>query len=734
MNKIHYLILILISTSSLSFGQSQETFVPFRVNDLWGYSDIQGNILIEPQYSEAHFFYDDLATVKHKYGKQYVIDRNNEVIFKTPDSLKIVDNFYEGIAIYESNKTYKKGYIKKTGELITPAIYYQAEKFIDGKAIVKLKYDQVGIINSEGTYKIEPIYQTLWQSNNVYVVRFNEKYGLLNEEGNVVLPITHEHYDYNLSEDFRIYTFGNNGKYKVYDQEGKQLLSELVTELYVINEKRKIIVAKIDDKYQLINLNSGQKREIQADQIFVDQYSRNLNEIYFTAKLQKEFLIYNLDGQITGRLNNIKRIDHMSEGMARVDMGDVNNYVNHKGTFISEKMYQRNPGDFVNGFASVSRNNLFGFINKEGKEVIPCQFSRVSDFNKDGHSIVETINPIDNTTYHGIVNTKGDIVLPLEYRGDIYDPNHYLGEIISDFPKDFYFIQRYGYVGKNGFKYFKSDNQEKVITEESVVESIRAKFYPTNANISKFKEYSTTIDDTLFVGHYENDVIRKITVKSPNNTSEYYYHEDLNSFHPYFIYKVEGKKEHRFYYYNRNLIRYINPEGENEERESFDSIEKGLMPGINNSLATIQEKYLTESYPSLFEAKKKFDRISDSYLQNIENWKKIEDNCEECEGTGETAKDIYYVNNGDTLLIKHEYWTDHHYSKIYKFYSKGELFLEHSYSSSWGFTGYTPEGRSTSSDHYDESKTYFIDNKRLVGERSITDQELSKFKFKWKIW
>lgn len=64
--------------------------------------------------------------------------------------------------------------------------------------------------------------------------------------------------------------------------------------------------------------------------------------------------------------------------------------------------------DFENGFASVRNGEKWGFINTEGKEVIPCIYDIVQPFN-DGLAAV-----LKNNKW-GYVNTKGELVIPCIY-------------------------------------------------------------------------------------------------------------------------------------------------------------------------------------------------------------------------------------------------------------------------------------------------------------------------------
>ena len=73
------------------FAQDADlSMIPYRKGDLWGYATQDRNIIITPQYAEAHFFYEGLAVVKK-------------------------GNLY--------------GYINKAGKVVIPFKFYTAKGF-----------------------------------------------------------------------------------------------------------------------------------------------------------------------------------------------------------------------------------------------------------------------------------------------------------------------------------------------------------------------------------------------------------------------------------------------------------------------------------------------------------------------------------------------------------------------------------------------------------------------------
>lgn len=79
-------------------------------------------------------------------------------------------------------------------------------------------------------------------------------------------------------------------------------------------------------------------------------------------------------------------------------------------TELEKKYYTIRP--FRDNLAAVYDENGWGFINKEGEEIINCQYTSVSDF-KNSYASVSKSDLV------GVINTNGKIVVPIEHKGTI---------------------------------------------------------------------------------------------------------------------------------------------------------------------------------------------------------------------------------------------------------------------------------------------------------------------------
>lgn len=81
-------LLLLFVSSGYSQSFSSDSLIPFRLGNNWGYSDLKGNIVIEPSYTSAAFFYKNRAIVQDK-NTFYLIDPKNQKSSKDCQKIRL---------------------------------------------------------------------------------------------------------------------------------------------------------------------------------------------------------------------------------------------------------------------------------------------------------------------------------------------------------------------------------------------------------------------------------------------------------------------------------------------------------------------------------------------------------------------------------------------------------------------------------------------------------------------
>ena len=203
-----------------------EGLAAVKINDRWGFIDKSNTLVIPCKYQEVYSFSEGLASVK--IGKKWgFIDKSGD---------KVIPCIYSDVYAFENGmapvcQCKKWGYIDKCGKLIVPCIYDHAENFkTNGLACVS-KGNKMGCIDRTGKVIIPLIYDCIGNHETRFSAKIEEKWGLLNIEGNpiedfAVYKALAKKYDQVWIEcgETRTYSFVLDGKYGLADAEGNELI------------------------------------------------------------------------------------------------------------------------------------------------------------------------------------------------------------------------------------------------------------------------------------------------------------------------------------------------------------------------------------------------------------------------------------------------------------------------------------------------------------------------------
>lgn len=169
----------------------------------YGWIDKQGNWVIEPKFVIASDFSEDLAMVGVDFG--------------TLSKEKLEEGWYSSYSI-RLNENIKRGYINKDGKKVMPPIFFVAEDFQNGTALVsntfritsgfryyvsvkhKLPNGQIanlsprsktgyGVVDKNGSLLIPTIYESIRQiSDSLFIVYDVVDYGVRNIKNEEIIP------------------------------------------------------------------------------------------------------------------------------------------------------------------------------------------------------------------------------------------------------------------------------------------------------------------------------------------------------------------------------------------------------------------------------------------------------------------------------------------------------------------------------------------------------------------
>lgn len=127
------------------------------------------------------------------------------------------------------------------------------------------------------------------------------------------------------------------------------------------------------------------------------------------------------------------------EGLAVVITNNYEKFhvINKKGDIAFTHSYSW-VNKFSEGLSVVNKNNKMGYIDTNGKEVIPCTYDLAYEFS-EGMAIVYKGNK------YGFIDTKGNVVIPFEYETDEEIPTGFHDGLACVYKNG-----KYGYIDKKG--------------------------------------------------------------------------------------------------------------------------------------------------------------------------------------------------------------------------------------------------------------------------------------------
>lgn len=332
-----------------------------------GYLSLNGKTVIKPKYQAISAFYGDYANIIKDNVYGYIDKSGKEELFPNYDE---VYWFFGNIGTAKKNKLF--GLIDRKGNTITPIIYEDLTKHVDGIFCAKLngkwtylKDDGLEAVSNIYIYLPKPAFsKTFFYQDTVTELGLKKiKQGLIDINENIIISPKFDEISSYLTDN--LLRVKNNGKYGI------------------VNLKGEIIIP------------------IQYDNI-----GYQINNNLISVSLNRKFGFIDLDN------NNVIPIEYdsvneFSEGVASVYVGKQGFYIDRSNKKVLEITTERIwNNNFVNGLALIKSNNKFGYINIKGEIVIKPIYEEATMF--DNKLALVTFNKKS-----GVINNKGKIILPL---------------------------------------------------------------------------------------------------------------------------------------------------------------------------------------------------------------------------------------------------------------------------------------------------------------------------------
>ncbi|PJZ67682.1 hypothetical protein CH371_06685 [Leptospira wolffii] len=160
--------------------------------NLWGLLDLQGNIVLNPEYSYISTNPTGYWSVHEKGYETYLFTPEGKLYPMTRNGISSWGEFSEGLASVGSNST-NYGFIDVTGKLVIPQEFSNVGSFSEGLASAQKNGTKWGYIDKTGDFIIEPKFDSVFNFHNgLAIVEENKRFGIIDKNGNYVIPPTFE--------------------------------------------------------------------------------------------------------------------------------------------------------------------------------------------------------------------------------------------------------------------------------------------------------------------------------------------------------------------------------------------------------------------------------------------------------------------------------------------------------------------------------------------------------------
>ncbi len=306
------------------------------------------------------------------------------------------------------------GYINPENEMKISATFSRAYSFsANGFAKVEKTGHIFNYIDKEGNYLLDKDYIYLSGFvGDISVFKENDKYGVLNEKGEILVETTHDFLS--LTENPNLIKYKNDELYGFINSEGDIVLEAVYDKIYYFEKDSQLILVKQNGKNGLVSPEGEVVLDTIYDSILVSD-SKNLA----TVKLDDKWGLVNSDGEFLLDIEYIAPIDfdhskYATNMAAIITSENKLGYVNFEGKIVIEPIYFVNYGyydykTFSRGVQEIPLNDELAqiIINESGKELYRSSNNDVIiDYDDE---IICLVNI--GESYYKVVDYHGNVII-----------------------------------------------------------------------------------------------------------------------------------------------------------------------------------------------------------------------------------------------------------------------------------------------------------------------------------
>lgn len=334
---------------------------------------------IQNKDKNDNLYYDQNVLKIQKDGKYGLINLSGkEVTTIDYDKIEAVSQIENSFRVQKEGKF---GIVDNEGKTVVQPKYSEIDVLgKDNKSgfIVKDETGKCGIISYSNSQILENKYDSISKiyGNDLYVVTANKNVKVVNKENEDVLTTGFDDIKQILSSQENAVIFQKNDKYGIMNLSGEVLINASYDDLK--EAKSGTFIAKKGDKYGIISIENNEKLAFEYSSIVYNEKA----DIYIAndTEFNSSILNSDLEAKIKGILIELNE----SKGYLKLKIDDSYKYYNFKFEEKQEKDIFPNKTLFLN-----KKDGKYGYEDKDGKTIVENIYDDATEQNDYGFVAVK---------------------------------------------------------------------------------------------------------------------------------------------------------------------------------------------------------------------------------------------------------------------------------------------------------------------------------------------------------
>lgn len=366
--------------------------VPARMNNKWGFVDMEGNWIIRPIYESCEPFSEGMSLISKEDKFGFINTRGDEVVLTEYEDAESYEN---GLAIVYNGENY--GAVNRFGDITLEVEYDDIGEFVDGVAYAS-KNGKYGYIDEKGYVLIPFVYDQAFSFNKKKALaKQNGKYGIVDEKNKWLIPFEYDWIGAHFNDSLIKVKIGPH--YGLINFNLDTILP--IDNKHIGNISQKMILVVKDSKVGYINAKGEWLIPLiyESDPFVLDwgEFDRDLARIRIKGKMgiidssgaRIVPAIFEEIGEYDGKLYPVKKYGKWG-------------YADDKIKLVVGYKYQA-LYPYEGDFARAKRKGKWGIIDRSGKAIIPFEGKKITP--------VEGVYIFENDSAFGMIDYEMNVIL-----------------------------------------------------------------------------------------------------------------------------------------------------------------------------------------------------------------------------------------------------------------------------------------------------------------------------------